>query len=56
MQGKLPRYNPVSTSFKEYISDISTDSGICIPNESSVRLHEKFGFKQASHMKKIAGN
>lgn len=28
-------------------------AGICIPNESSVRLHEKFGFKQASHMKEI---
>ena len=27
--------------------------GICIPNESSVRLHEKFGFKQISHMKEI---
>jgi len=28
-------------------------AGICIPNESSVRLHEKFGFKQISHMKEI---
>lgn len=28
-------------------------AGICIPNEGSVRLHEKFGFKQASHMKEI---
>ena len=28
-------------------------AGICIPNESSVRLHEKFGFKQTSHMKEI---
>jgi L-amino acid N-acyltransferase YncA len=28
-------------------------AGICIPNESSVRLHEKFGFKQVSHMKEI---
>lgn len=28
-------------------------AGICIPNENSVRLHEKFGFKQASHMKEI---
>ena len=27
--------------------------GICIPNEGSVRLHEKFGFKQISHMKEI---
>jgi phosphinothricin acetyltransferase len=26
---------------------------IGIPNESSVRLHEKFGFKQISHMKEI---
>lgn len=28
-------------------------AGICIPNESSVRLHEKFGFKQVSQMKEI---
>lgn len=28
-------------------------AGICIPNEASVRLHEKFGFKQISHMKEI---
>jgi L-amino acid N-acyltransferase YncA len=28
-------------------------SGITIPNDSSVKLHEKFGFKQASHMKEI---
>ena len=28
-------------------------AGICIPNDSSVRLHEKFGFKQISHMKEI---
>ena len=28
-------------------------AGICIPNESSVRLHEKFGFKQVSCMKEI---
>jgi len=28
-------------------------AGICIPNENSVRLHEKFGFKQISHMKEI---
>ncbi len=28
-------------------------AGICIPNEGSVRLHEKFGFKQVSHMKEI---
>jgi phosphinothricin acetyltransferase len=26
---------------------------ICIPNEGSVRLHEKFGFKQVSYMKEI---
>jgi L-amino acid N-acyltransferase YncA len=28
-------------------------SGICLPNESSVCLHEKFGFKQVSLMKEI---
>ena len=28
-------------------------AGICIPNEGSVRLHEKFGFKQISNMKEI---
>ncbi len=28
-------------------------AGICIPNESSVQLHEKFGFKQVSNMKEI---
>lgn len=28
-------------------------AGICIPNEGSVRLHEKFGFVQASHMKEV---
>jgi len=28
-------------------------SGICIPNEASVHLHEKFGFKQISQMKEI---
>ena len=28
-------------------------AGICIPNEASVRLHEKFGFQQISHMKEI---
>jgi len=28
-------------------------AGICIPNEESVRLHEKFGLKQASCMKEI---
>ena len=28
-------------------------AGICIPNEGSVRIHEKFGFKQISHMKEI---
>jgi len=26
---------------------------ISLPNESSVRLHEKFGFRQVSHMKEI---
>ena len=28
-------------------------SGICVPNDSSVRLHEKFGFKQISYMKEV---
>jgi len=28
-------------------------AGICIPNEVSVRLHEKFGFMQISCMKEI---
>lgn len=28
-------------------------AGICLPNEGSVKLHEKFGFKQISHMKEI---
>lgn len=28
-------------------------AGICIPNEGSVKLHEKFGFKQISHMKEV---
>ena len=28
-------------------------SGICIPNEASIRLHEYFGFKKISHMKEI---
>ena len=28
-------------------------AGICTPNEGSVRLHEKFGFKQVSHMKEV---
>lgn len=28
-------------------------AGICIPNDASVRLHEKFGFRQVSHMKQI---
>ena len=28
-------------------------AGICIPNESSVRLHEKFGFQQVSHLNEI---
>lgn len=41
--------------FKEIYKDNihALIAGICIPNESSVRLHEKFGFKQASHMKEI---
>lgn len=28
-------------------------SGITIPNESSVKLHEKFGFQQVSHLKQV---
>ncbi|MCD8165458.1 MAG: N-acetyltransferase family protein [Bacteroides sp.] len=28
-------------------------AGICLPNQASVRLHEKFGFKQVSHMREI---
>lgn len=28
-------------------------AGICIPNDESVKLHEKFGFKQASFMKEV---
>lgn len=28
-------------------------AGICIPNEKSVHLHEKFGFKQVSFMKEV---
>jgi thioredoxin type arsenate reductase len=28
-------------------------AGICLPNESSVHLHEKFGFRQVSNMKEI---
>lgn len=28
-------------------------AGICIPNEGSVKLHEKFGFKQAAHMREV---
>lgn len=28
-------------------------AGICVPNEGSVCLHEKFGFKQISYMKEI---
>ena len=28
-------------------------AGICIPNESSIRLHEKFGFKQISNFKEV---
>lgn len=41
--------------FKEiYKEDIhALIAGICIPNESSIRLHEKFGFKHVSHMKEI---
>ncbi|MFV0469547.1 MAG: GNAT family N-acetyltransferase [Dysgonomonas sp.] len=29
-------------------------AGICVPNEESVRLHERFGFEQVSFMKQIA--
>lgn len=41
--------------FKEiYKNNIHTlIAGICIPNENSVRLHEKFGFRQVSHMKEL---
>lgn len=41
--------------FKEIYKDNihALIAGICIPNEASVRLHEQFGFKQASHMKEI---
>ena len=28
-------------------------AGICIPNDGSVRLHEKFGFVQVSTMKEV---
>ena len=28
-------------------------AGICIPNDESIRLHEKFGFRQVSCMKEI---
>ncbi|MCD8261470.1 MAG: N-acetyltransferase family protein [Bacteroides sp.] len=28
-------------------------AGICLPNQASVQLHEKFGFKQVSHMREI---
>jgi phosphinothricin acetyltransferase len=28
-------------------------AGICIPNDDSVSLHEKFGFKQVSDMKEV---
>jgi phosphinothricin acetyltransferase len=28
-------------------------ASICIPNEGSIRLHEKFGFKQVSHLREI---
>ena len=44
---------------KEILKNINPEnvhvliSGICLPNESSVRLHEKFGFKQVSLMKEI---
>ena len=41
--------------FKEiYKDDIHVlIAGICMPNDESIHLHEKFGFKQASHMKEI---
>lgn len=41
--------------FKEiYKDDIhALIAGICIPNEGSVSLHERFGFRQVSHMKEI---
>lgn len=44
---------------KEILKNINPEkihvliSGICLPNESSVRLHEKFGFRQVSLMKEI---
>jgi phosphinothricin acetyltransferase len=28
-------------------------ASICISNENSIRLHEKFGFKQVSHLKEV---
>ncbi|MCD7977824.1 MAG: N-acetyltransferase family protein [Tannerellaceae bacterium] len=28
-------------------------AAICIPNDASVRLHEKFGFRQVSHYKEV---
>jgi phosphinothricin acetyltransferase len=28
-------------------------AGICIPNAASVGLHEKFGFRQVSHLKEV---
>ena len=28
-------------------------AGITLPNEPSIRLHEKFGFEQVSHMKEV---
>ncbi len=28
-------------------------AGICTPNEGSIRLHEKFGFKQVAFMKEV---
>jgi len=45
--------------FEHLLSNIDRNNthailaGICIPNDSSVKLHEKFGFKQVSHMKQI---
>lgn len=44
---------------KEILENINPEnihvliSGICLPNEGSVRLHEKFGFRQVSLMKEI---
>jgi phosphinothricin acetyltransferase len=45
--------------FKHLLSHIDRNAThvliacISIPNEDSVRLHEKFGFKQISHMKEV---